>query len=140
MVKTAMQVIRTNGLRGMYRGIGMTLMRDIPGGAVVFTTYELLKKHIREKWNDSYLPNFFAGGISSCVTWFFCYPQDIIKTRLQTRNQGSVKEVALEIWRQYGAKGFYRGINVVLCRSLITGSFSFFAMENVKRLLQNNGY
>ena len=61
MFKTATNIVKSNGLKGMYRGFGLTLMRDIPGGAVVFTTYELLKRHIREKWNDSYLPNFFAG-------------------------------------------------------------------------------
>ncbi len=61
MAKTALNTIRANGMRGMYRGFVITLMRDIPGGAVVFTTYELLKRHIKEDWNDSYVLNFFAG-------------------------------------------------------------------------------
>lgn len=35
--------IATEGLRGMTRGMGATLLREVPGNAVFFTVYESLR-------------------------------------------------------------------------------------------------
>jgi ornithine carrier protein len=34
----------TEGLRGLYRGFGVTLLRAIPSNAVIFGTYECVSK------------------------------------------------------------------------------------------------
>lgn len=36
---------KSDGIRGMYRGCGITVARSIPSSAFIFTVYEELKKH-----------------------------------------------------------------------------------------------
>ena len=40
---------RQHGLRGLYRGCGITVGRSIPSNAFIFTIYEELKKHWPER-------------------------------------------------------------------------------------------
>jgi len=43
-ISTAKQIYKFGGLKSFYRGLGITLMRAIPSNAVIFYTYEQLKK------------------------------------------------------------------------------------------------
>lgn len=38
-------LMRQHGIKGMYRGCGITVARSIPSSAFIFTVYEELKKH-----------------------------------------------------------------------------------------------
>ncbi|KAJ9112108.1 hypothetical protein QFC20_002288 [Naganishia adeliensis] len=83
----AVKLMQIEGLRGFYRGFGITLARDIPFTAIQFPLYEKLKSLL----SIHYLPNQrkplpheaalcgslaggFAGGIST--------PLDVVKTRV----------------------------------------------------------
>jgi hypothetical protein len=71
-------VLRTQGIAGLYRGIGITALGSMPAGCLFFTSYELAKQ---------LLPNNAAGILAaglcaeaaSCVLWV---PIDVIKERL----------------------------------------------------------
>lgn len=43
---------RDHGIKGMYRGCGITVARSIPSSAFIFTVYEELKKHWPERRID----------------------------------------------------------------------------------------
>jgi mitochondrial ornithine carrier protein len=45
-VGTAKAVWATHGIAGLYRGCGITVVRAAPSSAVIFTVYELLRKHV----------------------------------------------------------------------------------------------
>lgn len=38
------EVVRTEGVRGFYKGLGVTLMRAMPTNAVIFATYEIFHR------------------------------------------------------------------------------------------------
>lgn len=109
-------------------------MRDIPGSALIFTFYEFFKESLTKY--DTKAINFLAGGLASFCTWIFTYPQDMIKTRFLYQDRAILKDITHQIFIENGVKGFYRGVNIVMLRSLLTGSISFFMMENCKNLLQ----
>jgi solute carrier family 25 carnitine/acylcarnitine transporter 20/29 len=77
----AYNIIKTSGVKGVFRGFSLSLMRDIPGTAIVFTIYDILKRKISKEYNNCFSLNLLAGGISSFFMWFFIYPQDMMKTR-----------------------------------------------------------
>jgi solute carrier family 25 carnitine/acylcarnitine transporter 20/29 len=93
------------GIRGIFRGLPISLMRDVPGSALVFTFYEYFKR-ILEKSEMKYL-NFISGGLASLLTWMFTYPQDIIKTRFLYKDQVAVRDIANEIFKENGIE-FYK--------------------------------
>lgn len=41
------QTVREEGLRGLTRGLGATMAREIPGNAVYFSCYALLRQYVR---------------------------------------------------------------------------------------------
>jgi solute carrier family 25 protein 33/36 len=44
-------IVKEEGVRGMYKGMGTHLIRQIPNTAIVMTTYELIVKYFL---NDKY--------------------------------------------------------------------------------------
>ncbi|KAG0639940.1 mitochondrial carrier domain-containing protein [Tuber brumale] len=44
-VQVATGMYRASGIRGLYRGCGLTCMRSAPSSAVIFLVYESMKKH-----------------------------------------------------------------------------------------------
>jgi len=113
-------------------------MRDVPGTAIVFTLYDLLKRKINRDHDNCFHLNLLAGGVSSFFMWFFIYPQDVLKTRYQLNEHLSLREITSDIWVRGGILGFYRGIQLVLCHSIIAGSCSFFVMDLVRNYLESS--
>jgi solute carrier family 25 (mitochondrial folate transporter), member 32 len=46
MAALARQIVRTEGVRGLYRGFGTNLVRTVPACMLTFTTYELAKQYV----------------------------------------------------------------------------------------------
>lgn len=44
IVETARHVVASYGVRGLYNGLGITLVRAVPANAIIFYTYEVLKR------------------------------------------------------------------------------------------------
>uniref|UniRef100_A0A7S1CAX8 Uncharacterized protein n=1 Tax=Bicosoecida sp. CB-2014 TaxID=1486930 RepID=A0A7S1CAX8_9STRA len=110
-----MGVVRQLGLRGMYHGAGMTLMRDIPYSILFFPGYA----HLRHLFADGHegtryiLGVFVAGGLGSAIPAGFCTPMDVVKTRIQAPGgRGKYKgaaDCARQILRDEGIFAFYKG-------------------------------
>lgn len=70
------------GLKGVYKGFGVTMYRDVASYAIFFGIYEMLKKAHPERSKDlGYL--MAAGAIAGIVKWTITYPIDVVKTRFQ---------------------------------------------------------
>jgi len=75
MMDCAVQVYRTGGIRSLYRGTALTLMRDGPGSVAWFTVYELVKKEmgriqgIEDPSQLSPLAVVVAGGFAGMACW-----------------------------------------------------------------------
>ena len=88
-----------------------------------------------------------AGGIAGVVTWVSIYPLDVVKTRLQTRvveakskawmegrrakRSGGSVEIAREIWRKSGLRGFYRGVGVCSLRAFVVNAVQWYVYERL---------
>ncbi|KAF9094141.1 hypothetical protein BGX29_007693 [Mortierella sp. GBA35] len=82
-------VVRRFGLRGLYQGGWVTILRDAPGYGVYFLSYEGLKRLLEVPAGETGGINtwklLFAGGLAGTLSWASIYPLDVIKTRLQTQ-------------------------------------------------------
>ncbi|PVU85889.1 hypothetical protein BB561_006875 [Smittium simulii] len=120
---SALNVVKTLGIRGLYRGTCATLLRDVPFSIIFFplTSYTTNKlHHIFHGSMSTQKPQFdaiFSGGlISGVVAAVIVTPADVIKTRLQAGllgNQNSKKVGFLEMGRAIvasdGIKGLFKG-------------------------------
>jgi len=143
-------IVKTQGIRTLYRGNLITICREVPGMAVYFGVYEYLKMWLNDRYGHGPVIPLIAGGISGFVGWVFCYPQDTIKTRLQCDigvvrqypslkwlKDGGIVNCAKDIYINEGFKGFWRGFSAIAVRSILSEAVSFFVYENVKNHLKD---
>lgn len=142
----------SSGIRGIFRGLGPTLVREAHGLGVYFMTYEwLLKKTIEGAMSSNKTPVkredipgwklCTYGGLLGITLWCSVYPIDIIKTRLQT--DGLKLRVFSNSWDCYkyvmrtgGGKAFFEGFGVCLLRAFPANAVTFYAFELAMRALQ----
>ncbi|KAL2757974.1 hypothetical protein ACRALDRAFT_2098292 [Sodiomyces alcalophilus JCM 7366] len=83
---TFQTIWRTEGVRGLYRGLGPIVMGYLPTWGVWFTVYDLCKIRFREYHDNEFLVNLgsslVAGGTSTIAT----NPIWVIKTRLMSQS------------------------------------------------------
>ena len=82
----ALSVIwRTEGIRGLYRGIGATLLGIAPYISINFTTFDILKRHFLPSRDSPYfdLINLCCGAVAGGTAATITYPSDVIRRRLQ---------------------------------------------------------
>ena len=133
----AKHVLKSHGVKGLFKGLVPTLAREVPGNAVVFGVYELLKQHFAGGRDTSNLGRgslIVAGGVSGAAFWLAVYPTDVIKSVIQVDNfknpkfSGSIdafrKIMALE-----GVKGLYKGFGPAMARSVPANAACFLVYE-----------
>jgi solute carrier family 25 carnitine/acylcarnitine transporter 20/29 len=122
-------------MKFLFRGLGATWTREVPGFAIYFSVYEALKhtNHTQHGREIGLHNSFFYGGIAGVAAWIFIYPQDRIKTILQSSysagNGNSVKSIMLEIYNKGGMKHFYSGFSWAVARAILLHSGTFCMME-----------
>ncbi|KAJ1985757.1 hypothetical protein H4R33_003795 [Dimargaris cristalligena] len=107
------------GIRGLYRGLGPTVMGYLPTWAIYFSTYDALKVQIARRLNRSIdhplvhiLSATGAGATSSMAT----NPLWVIKTRFMTQNErtayryNNTLHAFQSILRTEGVRGLYKGL------------------------------
>lgn len=75
-----------------------------------------------------------AGGIGGLSYWLAAYPQDVIKSRLQTQRFESpmyhgIIDCARKVYAAEGLKGFARGLSPCMLRAFPSNAVSFLVYE-----------
>ena len=133
----AKHVFQSQGVKGLFKGLVPTLAREVPGNAVVFGVYEMLKQHFAGGRDTSNLGRgslMVAGGISGAAFWLAVYPTNVVKSVIQVDDfknpkfSGSIdafrKIMALE-----GVKGLYKGFGPAMARSVPANAVCFLVYE-----------
>ncbi|SCU84679.1 LAFA_0D11364g1_1 [Lachancea sp. 'fantastica'] len=144
----AISIVKSLGLKGLYRGIGACLMRDVPFSAIYFPTYAHLKRDLfnydpQDKSKRSRLHTWellTAGGLAGMPAAYLTTPFDVIKTRLQIDpRKGDTKyngifHAAKTIFREESFKSFFKGGGARVLRSSPQFGFTLAAYEIFQNL------
>lgn len=145
MWQGAKQIWHGEGLRGFYRGVGISCL-GVSHGAVQFGVYEPLKNFWRrylsrsghaqeEKLSTS--ATLAISGMAKIVAGTATYPYQVVRSRLQTydaeeRFGRGITGVVGRVWKEEGLGGFYRGVGANVLRVLPATWVTFLVYENVK--------
>jgi len=141
-------VVRTEGLRGIFRGLGTTICREVPGFGTYFLAYEFLTRSSGEN-GESGLPistvhMLLAGGFSGSLSWVFTYPIDVVKTRLQVNGKGGSYRYSgfIDCWKKSietdGYSVMTRGLTSSILRAFPTNAATFTVVTWVIRWANAN--
>lgn len=112
--------------RELYRGWGITVLREVPFTIIQFPIWEALKARSREKRRASRgaslssaereadvsaVESALYGSVAGAVAAGITTPLDVLKTRVMLSSQKtSVAEVVVSILKQHGVRPFFAGI------------------------------
>lgn len=107
-------MLKEGGVRSLWRGNGINVMKIAPESAIKFAAYEQVKRLIRQNENRqmSIYERFVAGACAGGISQTIIYPFEVLKTRLALRKTGqyaSILDATTKIYRTEGARSFYRG-------------------------------
>lgn len=81
-LKCLSNIYKYEGIKGVFRGFGITTLREMPAFGSYFLSYELLTR-TKDGMRASTATMLFAGGMAGCISWVIVYPVDVIKSRVQ---------------------------------------------------------
>lgn len=138
-----LRTLRQEGVGGLYRGYGSTVLREIPFSLVQFPLWEYLKTvwtqrqgHTLSSWQSA-----VCGAVAGAVAAFVTTPLDVAKTRIMlakpgtTTATGNIPLVLYHVWRSRGLNGLFAG-SVPRVTFISVGGFIFLgAYEKVRSSL-----
>lgn len=138
------QVYREGGYKSVFRGLGATCMRDVPGNAAYFGTYELMRREVcryEQRVSPSLTGTLFAGGMAGVANWIVAIPFDVVKSRLQTAPHGKYRNlwhVFHQLILHEGVPALFRGLAPALLRAFPANAACLAGVETARSLFSNH--
>ena len=158
------KIYKSEGIIGLYKGFGVTTLREVPAFGLYFFVYRYTLNHldrlyygenVLEKSSSSViksnavqpgLTTVIAGGLAGSVAWICIYPFDVIKSHIQVSTHKRMAEggsrcltiygTAAHLYSQYGIKAFTRGMGVTIARAFPVNGAMLFTHESLKFALK----
>ncbi|KAM5471046.1 hypothetical protein MferCBS49748_002237 [Microsporum ferrugineum] len=137
IVEATKELWRAGGIRSLFAGNGLNVVKVMPESAIKFGAYEASKRFFAslEGHGDTknLLPisQFLSGGIGGMISQCCVYPLDTLKFRMQCETvQGGlhgnqlIYSTASKMWQTNGISGYFRGLPLGLL-----GMFPFAAID-----------
>jgi Mitochondrial carrier protein len=121
---------RTEGVRGLYRGLGAVLVGGTPGTMLYLCSYELLKVRlgtlgggVTQGSGGEFALHFSCGMLAETIACVIYVPVDVVKERMQVQHstsnnmQGQYSnswDALKQIMKTEGVSGIYRGYAATL--------------------------
>jgi solute carrier family 25 phosphate transporter 23/24/25/41 len=138
-------IFKEEGIIGLYRGMFPSLLGIAPYVAFNFTTFETLKRYTLEMTHKKELgviTKLALGGIAGTVSQTVTYPLETVRRRMQMASLGKTTGdgagmifVFKDIWKQFGFKGYFKGLVPNLLKVIPVVSVNFVAYEYLKKAM-----
>ncbi|KAG7459309.1 hypothetical protein MATL_G00209240 [Megalops atlanticus] len=134
------------GALAFYRGLSPTMIAVFPYAGLQFFFYNVLKNLLwpqpREGGSTGNLQNLLCGSCAGVVSKTITYPFDLFKKRLQVggfeearihfgqvRTYHGFIDCVVQIAREEGPRGFFKGLSPSLAKAAFSTGFTFFWYE-----------
>lgn len=98
----------------LYRGLGLTILRESPAHAVYFGVYHWLK--------DKGVHAFWGGAAAGLSSWTATYPFDVVKSRIQA-------DPAMTLSKAWAQGQLWRGFSLAATRAVLVNGLVFWLYD-----------
>ncbi len=141
----AKDLLRSEGFKGFYRGLGIGML-TVSHGGIQFAVYEPVKRMIlgsRRKGEERTLTipeTIVLSATSKLIAGTATLPLVTVRNRLQNNDARQLygrglRQVVANLWRDRGIRGFYAGLVPATVRVLPGTVIMFLVIENVRTYL-----
>ncbi|KAH9215901.1 mitochondrial carrier domain-containing protein [Leptodontidium sp. 2 PMI_412] len=131
-------LLQEQGLRGMYKGLASTTMKQSATSGVRMGSYNLLKELAKSKGiAQNTTTTFGMGALAGVITVYATQPFDTVKTRTQSANGESTTVALRSVFSETGVRGFWKGSTMRLSRLIFSGGIVFSIYEQVVNIAAN---
>lgn len=144
---TLFAICRDEGARGLYKGLGASLLVVGPNLAINFSVYETLRSHwqVKRPNDSSTLVSLTCGGLSGIASSTLTFPLDLVRRRKQLEGTGGRARVYKtgilgtfrHIIKAEGLRGLYRGILPEYYKVVPGMGIAFMTYETMKSILSS---
>ncbi|KAK7905908.1 hypothetical protein LTR67_000632 [Exophiala xenobiotica] len=147
LVDACKELWAAGGLRSLFAGNGLNVVKVMPESAIKFGAYEAAKRFFaRMDGSDTKhlhpTSQFLAGGIGGVVSQCVVYPLDTLKFRMQCETVAGglhgnalIFQTAKKMWRQGKLIPYYRGLGMGLAGMFPYSAIDLFIFENCKNFV-----
>ncbi|THW05404.1 hypothetical protein D6D23_09203 [Aureobasidium pullulans] len=148
LVRACKELWAAGGIRSLFAGNGLNVVKVMPESAVKFGSYEAAKKMVARFEGHtntrkiSPVSQFIAGGVAGMVSQAVVYPLDTLKFRMQCetvpgglRGTRLIAATAVKMWGKNGIVSFYRGLPMGLVGMFPYAAIDLGTFEYLKRTI-----
>lgn len=133
-------IIKREGVSGLYRGLGATLCREMPGYFFFFFAYEwsreLLTPAGKSKDEIGSVRTIVSGGVAGAALWTAMFPVDVAKSRIQVIGVNTpMLRLIKQIYVKEGVAALYNGLGPTVLRTFPATGALFFTYEYAKKYM-----
>lgn len=127
------------GIRGLYRGIFSTILRDAPFSGAYLMFYgrikEIVKQNLeREELNSPLIS--FCGILSGIFASLLTHPADVVKTTIQASSKPFKNKTVIQtIFKENGFHGFLKGFVPRALRRTLISAMSWTVYEKIMYII-----
>jgi len=141
--ETFSYMLNEGGVKGLWRGNGINVLKIAPESALKLSAYEEIKKMIKgdDKRELEITERLLAGSAAGAFAQTVIYPLEVMKTRLALRKTGEFKGIfdfAKDMFKAEGLKVFYKGYWPNLCGIIPYAGIDLAVYETLKRYWISN--
>lgn len=130
------QISATAGLRGVFKGQGVAILREFQAYGCYFVAFESSMNQmtqLRGKTRGQLSTWEIApcGAAAGIAFWVGSYPLDVVKTKIQNDGFGTNQRyknawaAAVQTWKAGKFPAFWRGLSPTLLRTILSSSGTF---------------
>jgi solute carrier family 25 phosphate transporter 23/24/25/41 len=144
VLKGLKEVYNREGLRGLFRGNLVNLMKTTPDFAIKLYTFSKTKYYLCNNKNISKFETIsilLCGGISGMTSTICIFPLDVIKTRLSANTANiynGIIDTTIKLYKEGGLRIFYKGINPSLISAVPNSGLNLFFYDTLKKKLSGS--
>ena len=141
MVKGIVQILKKEGIRGLYKGWGPTVAKQSSNVGLRFMAFDQYKRIMTnggERELKSY-EQFLGGMCSGCFGTMCNNPADMVKTRMQgleASRYKSVVDCVASIFKTEGVLSFWKGVGPRLSRVVPGQGIIFMSYEQIQSAVE----
>ncbi|XP_054280878.1 probable mitochondrial glutathione transporter SLC25A40 [Macrosteles quadrilineatus] len=113
-------LLKKDGVKGLFKGLTPTLLRDVPFSGIYWATYETINASYPQQHQGSFGPSFLGGSLAGSIAALVTTPFDVVKTHQQVAlaeelitkkgMKRSTFTIMKDIYRVNGLSGIFAGL------------------------------